>query len=320
MKQDNQFPMTGGDAFVADWKANVERLQAAHAYNPADERENCGVGFVASIDGTPRRDVVEAGIQALQAIWHRGAVDADGKTGDGAGIHLQIPQDFFREHVERAGQAVGDSVLAVGMVFLPRTDLAAQERCRCIVEEEILSRGYKIFGWRQVPVNVEVIGEKANATRPEIEQIMVSGDADGDEAGFERDLYVIRRRIERAALAENITDFYICSLSCRSVIYKGMFLAEQVTEFFPDLLDERFVSNFAIYHQRYSTNTFPAWRAAQPFRVLAHNGEINTLKGCWNWMRSHETRMAADSFGEEIEDIKPVIQDGSSDSAALDAV
>ena len=320
MKQDNQFPMTGGDAFVADWKANVERLQAAHAYNPADEHENCGVGFVASIDGTPRREVVEAGIQALQAIWHRGAVDADGKTGDGAGIHLQIPQDFFREHVERAGQAVGDSLIAVGMVFLPRTDLAAQERCRCIVEEEILSRGYKIYGWRQVPVNVEVIGEKANATRPEIEQIMVSGNAGVDEIRFERDLYLIRRRIERAALAENITDFYICSLSCRSIIYKGMFLAEQVSEFFPDLLDERFVSNFAIYHQRYSTNTFPAWRAAQPFRVLAHNGEINTLKGCWNWMRSHETRMAVDTFGEEIEDIKPVIQDGSSDSAALDAV
>ena len=156
---------------MADWKANAQRLEAAHAYNPADEHESCGVGLVASIDGTLRRDVVEAGIQALQAIWHRGAVDADGKTGDGAGIHLRIPQDFFREHVERAGQAVGDSLIAVGMVFLPRTDLVAQERCRCIVEEEILSRGYKIFGWRQVPVNVDLIGEKANATRPEIEQM-----------------------------------------------------------------------------------------------------------------------------------------------------
>ena len=309
-----------GQRFVDTYRADVERLVAAHAYDPADEHDACGVGFVASIDGTPRRDVVVAGIDALKAVWHRGAVDADGKTGDGAGIHVQIPQEFFREHVARTGHEPMAGLIALGMAFLPRTDFEAQERCRCIVEGEILNFGYYIYGWRQVPINVDIIGEKANAARPEIEQIMIANTLGVPEERFERDLYVIRRRIERHVKDASINDFYICSLSCRSVIYKGMFLAEQLSAFYPDLLDERFVSNFAIYHQRYSTNTFPTWRLAQPFRTLAHNGEINTLKGNINWMRAHETRMAADAFGDDIDDILPVIQDGSSDSAALDAV
>ncbi|NQW11139.1 MAG: glutamate synthase large subunit [Alphaproteobacteria bacterium] len=309
-----------GAEFIQAWRDNAAHLQAHHAYDPAQEHESCGVGFIAAIDGKPRREVVTAAIEALQAVWHRGAVDADGKTGDGAGIHLQIPQDFFREHITHTGHAVEDGLIAVGMAFLPRTDLGAQERCRIIVESEILKFGCTVYGWRQVPVDIEVIGEKANAARPEIEQIMFCSPSGRSEAEFERDIYVIRRRIEKAALAEHITDFYLCSLSCRSLIYKGMFLAEQVDQFYPDLTDDRFVSNFAIYHQRYSTNTFPTWRLAQPFRVLAHNGEINTVKGNVNWMASHETRMAHEAFGEVIEDLKPVVQAGSSDSAALDAV
>src|SRR3990172_9164721 len=231
------------------------RLQRLGLYDPTFEHDGCGVGLIASLDGRPRRRVVEAAIAALKAVWHRGAVDADGKTGDGAGIHVEIPQDFFKEHVRRSGHVLGDGRLAVGQVFLPRTDLSAQERCRVIVQREILTCGYTIYGWRQVPVNGEVIGEKANATRPEIEQIMICNSRGSGEEQFETDLYVIRRRIEKAALEESIRDFYICSLSCRSVIYKGMFLAEQLTAFYPDLLDERFVSNFAVYHQRYSTNT-----------------------------------------------------------------
>ncbi len=297
-----------------------ERLAREGLYRPADERDSCGVGFVAAIDGKPRRSVVEAGIAALKAVWHRGAVDADGKTGDGAGIHVQIPQDFFRKHIANTGHAPRSGRLAVGMVFLPRTDLGAQETCRVIVETEILSFGYSIYGWRQAPVNSAAIGEKAMATRPEIEQIMIANDGGVSDEQFERDLYVIRRRIEKAALALHITDFYICSLSCRSVIYKGMFLAEHIDDFYPDLRDPRFVSNFAIFHQRYSTNTFPTWKLAQPFRVLAHNGEINTLLGNVNWTKAHETRMESAAFGDRIDDLKPIIQDGSSDSAALDAV
>src|SRR5690606_33633034 len=161
---------------------------------------------------------------------------------------------------------------------------------------------------------------KANATRPEIEQILITNRKGVDQETFERELYVIRRRIEKAAFAAHVPSFYVCSLSCRSIIYKGMMLAQDVAEFYPDLKDERFVSAFAIYHQRYSTNTFPQWWLAQPFRMLAHNGEINTLKGNLNWMRSHEIRMASSYFGDLAEDIKPIVPMGSSDSAALDAV
>ena len=309
-----------GALAVTSGQVNARHLARHGLYDPADEHDACGVGLVVAIDGKPRRSVVQAGIDALKSVWHRGAVDADGKTGDGAGLHVHIPQDFFKEHVQRTGHTALERRLAVGMVFLPRTDFAAQERCRCIVESEILKLGYYIYGWRQVPVDVSVIGEKANATRPEIEQIMIANTRGVKDAQFEIDLYVIRRRIENAVLAAHITDFYICSLSCRSVIYKGMFLAEQLTAFYPDLLDERFVSSFAIYHQRYSTNTFPTWRLAQPFRVLAHNGEINTLRGNINWMACHEPRMASALFGEYVDDIKPIIQPGGSDSAAMDAV
>ncbi|MEE8274219.1 MAG: glutamate synthase central domain-containing protein, partial [Alphaproteobacteria bacterium] len=309
-----------GARFAAEWRANAERLASRGLYDPAFEHDSCGVGLVAAIDGRPRRQVVLAGIDALKAVWHRGAVDADGKTGDGAGIHVEIPQGFFKEHIARTGHAPEGGKLAVGMVFLPKTDLGAQEACRGIVETEVLNFGCRIYGWRQVPVDAAVIGEKANATRPEIEQIMIASEREVDDDQFERDLYIIRRKIERRVLAAHITDFYICSLSCRSIVYKGMFLAEQLSAFYPDLLDDSFVSSFAIYHQRYSTNTFPTWRLAQPFRMLAHNGEINTLRGNVNWMKCHEPRMVSAQFREHGEDIKPIIQAGSSDSAALDAV
>jgi glutamate synthase (NADPH/NADH) large chain len=290
-------------------------------YRDADEHASCGVGLVVSIDGKASRKVVENGIDALKAVWHRGAVDADGKTGDGAGIHVQIPVPFFYDQIERTGHTpIMDQLIAVGQVFLPRTDFGAQETCRTIVETEVLRMGYNIYGWRHVPVKVDCLGDKANATRPEIEQILISNSKDVDEETFERELYVIRRRIEKAAAAAQVGGMYICSLSCRSIIYKGMMLAEQVAEFYPDLMDERFESAFAIYHQRYSTNTFPQWWLAQPFRMLAHNGEINTLKGNLNWMRSHEIRMASGTFGDMAEDIKPIVPTGSSDSAALDAV
>jgi glutamate synthase (NADPH/NADH) large chain len=305
---------------MARQAAEAARLERLGMYDPAFEHDACGVGFVAAIDGKPRREVVVAGVDALKAVWHRGAVDADGKTGDGAGIQVQIPQGFFKEHVERTGHETGEGRLAVGMVFLPKTDLGAAEVCRAIVESEILNFGYRIFGWRQVPIDSSIIGEKANATRPEIEQIMIANEDGIDDHQFERDLYIIRRKIEMRVREAQVADFYICSLSCRSIVYKGMFLAEQLSAFYPDLLDERFVSNFAIFHQRYSTNTFPTWKLAQPFRMIAHNGEINTVRGNTNWMKSHEARIGHDAFADHLDVIKPVIQSGSSDSAALDAV
>ncbi|EQB32939.1 glutamate synthase large subunit [Sphingobium ummariense] len=298
------------------------RIAAEGMYHPDLESDACGVGLVAATDGRPSRRVVASAIDALKAVWHRGAVDADGKTGDGAGIHVDLPVRFFDDAIADGGHKPLPNRLAVGMVFLPRTDLSAQETCRTIVESEIIEAGYTIYGWRQVPVDVSVIGEKAQRTRPEIEQIMIAGPMpeERDVAEFEKDLYLIRRRIEKKVIAAQIQDFYVCSLSCRSIIYKGLFLAESLSVFYPDLQDERFESRVAIFHQRYSTNTFPQWWLAQPFRTLAHNGEINTIRGNKNWMKSHEIKMAALAFGEQSEDIKPVIPAGASDTAALDAV
>ena len=313
--------MTYDATWAAAEEAKRKWLAENGMYSEEEEHSSCGVGLVVSVDGKPSRSVVDNGINALKAVWHRGAVDADGKTGDGAGIHLQIPVQFFYDQIRRTGHEPRlDELVAVGQVFLPRADFGAQETCRTIIETEVLRMGYYIYGWRQVPVDVTCLGEKANATRPEIEQILISNSKGVDEDTFERELYVIRRRIEKAAAAALVTGLYLCSLSCRSIIYKGMMLAEQVAEYYPDLMDERFESAFAIYHQRYSTNTFPQWWLAQPFRMLAHNGEINTLKGNVNWMKSHEIRMASSAFGDLAEDIKPIISNGSSDSAALDSV
>lgn len=305
--------------FIEDRKRNEAILKNVGVYSQEQEHDACGVGFVVALDGKKRRDVVEAGLTALKALWHRGAVDADGKTGDGAGIHVEISQDFFLKSIRSGHHHVKENGLAVGMVFLPKNDLASQERCRQIVETEIIAFGYAIYGWRQVPINTDCIGEKANATRPEIEQILISNILNHSEVEFERNLYVIRRKIEKRAIESHV-DLYICSLSCRSVIYKGMFLAENVADFYPDLLEERFVSRFAIYHQRYSTNTFPTWKLAQPFRKIAHNGEINTISGNINWMKSHETRLSHPDLDQYMADLKPVIQFNGSDTAVLDNV
>ena len=305
----------------ASWNSRAKALADKGLYSPADEHDACGVGLIAAIDGVPSRAIVEKGIEGLARLWHRGAVDADGKTGDGAGIHLQLPHAFFRAHVASIGKQLDESTpLAVGMIFLPKKNFAAQEQCRAIVETEVLRLGYRIYGWRQVPVVSDVIGDIASESRPEIEQIIIAGDAKKDAARFELELYFIRRRIEHAVRARAISDFYICSLSSRSIIYKGLFKAEQLTEFYPDLLDARFISNFAVFHQRFSTNTAPAWHLAQPFRVLAHNGEINTLRGNVNFMRSHEATFSSPLFDGFENDVVPVIPDNTSDTGALDSV
>ena len=298
------------------------RLAREGMYRPEYEGDACGVGLVAATDGTPSRRVVQSAIDALKAVWHRGAVDADGMTGDGAGLHIDLPLKFFDDAVAASGHRPLPNRLAVGMIFLPRTDLGAQEACRTIIESVIIDEGYTIYGWRQVPVDVSVIGQKGLATRPEIEQIMIAGPLpeDASAAEFEKNLYLVRRRIEKRVIAAQIQGFYVCSLSCVSIIYKGLFLAESLSVFYPDLRDTRFESRVAIFHQRYSTNTFPQWWLAQPFRCLAHNGEINTIRGNKNWMLSHEIKMASLSFGEHSEDIKPVIPAGASDTAALDCV
>ena len=299
---------------------NLNLLKKNNVYSESQEHDSCGVGLVASTEGKKSRKVVEYGIEALKAVWHRGAVDADGKTGDGAGIHVEIPQDFFIEKIENTGHSHDNSEVCVGMVFLPRNNYSAQEQCRTIIESILTKSNFNIYGWRQVPVNPKVLGEKAELTRPEIAQVLFNhNDKLITGKKLEIKLYESRRRIEKEAVVNNLNSFYICSFSSKSIIYKGMFLAEALSDFYPDLKDERFVSRFAIFHQRFSTNTAPSWDLAQPFRALAHNGEINTLKGNINWMKVHEQEMFSPIF-DDIENLKPVIPSGNSDSASLDNV
>ena len=302
------------------YKKNLKKLTETDAYYPSLEHDACGVGLVASTEGKKSRKIVEFGIQALKAVWHRGAVDADGKTGDGAGIHTEIPTDFFKKRIENYGRQHDDRTICVGMIFLPYNDYSSQEKCKTLIESELLRKNYYIYRWRQVPINTSVLGVKAESNRPEITQVIFKSNNNnlaGDD--LERDLFVVRKKIEKQSNKLQLKDFYICSFSSRSIIYKGMFLAEALSEFYPDLTDKQFISRFAIFHQRYSTNTFPSWDLAQPFRTLAHNGEINTLKGNINWMKIHEQDMSSEFF-KDIELLKPVIIPGNSDSAALDNV
>ena len=225
--------MTDADQFIAEYEAQADRMAKTGMYLPAEEHASCGVGLVVAVDGAPRRQVVEAGITALKAIWHRGAVDADGKTGDGAGIHVQIPVPFFQDQIARTGHEHRGELIAVGQIFLPRTDFGAQEACRTIVETEILRMGYTIYGWRHVPVNVEVLGEKANATRPEIEQILISNAKGVDVETFERELYVIRRLVEKLtttmiAIGRSRKNPMIAQLGASNLARTGAKVAETV--------------------------------------------------------------------------------------------
>ncbi|RZO61789.1 MAG: glutamate synthase large subunit, partial [Candidatus Pelagibacterales bacterium] len=302
------------------YNKNLKKLIEGGVYSKEMEHDACGVGIVASTEGKKSRKIVEYGIDALKAVWHRGAVDADGKTGDGAGIHIEIPSDFFIEKIELTGHEHNNSEICVGMVFLPKDDYTSQEKSKSIVETELTTNDFYIYGWRQVPVNTKVLGSRAEFTRPEIAQVIFRPNNEKlKNKELERQLFAVRKKIEKISIEMQLRDFYICSFSSRSIIYKGMFLAEALSDFYPDLKDERFISRFAIFHQRFSTNTSPSWELAQPFRALAHNGEINTFKGNYNWMKVHEEEMKSDLFND-IEDLKPVINSGDSDSAALDKV
>ncbi len=304
---------------MKNYKENRKILEKSFNYSSEMEHDACGVGLIASTNGKKSRKIVEYGIEALKAIWHRGAVDADGKSGDGAGIQIEIAPDFFKEKILSTGHTLDENKrICVGMVFLPRTDYSEQEKCREIIESALLAENYYIYGWRQVPINPSVLGKTAEQNRPEIAQVMFKKNETLQTNDLERDLFETRKKIEKDARDKQIKDFYICSFSSRSIVYKGMFLAEMLSEFYPDLDDEKLTSRFAIFHQRYSTNTFPSWDLAQPFRTLAHNGEINTVKGNINWMKIHEQDMSSPLF-KNVKNLKPVIR-SSSDSGALDNV
>ncbi|MFW5803181.1 MAG: glutamate synthase large subunit [Verrucomicrobiota bacterium] len=296
---------------------------AVGVYDPSYEHDSCGVGFIASLDNEPRHDVVRDAIRILVNLEHRGAVGGDQTTGDGAGLLMGVPDAFLRACFGEVGVHLplpGD--YAVGSLFVP-TDANVARACEQVIEEAVVRDGAEVLGWRDVPVEASGLGEFSRRTMPDFRQVMIGRGAISAE-DFERKLYVLRRSIEKETAAWTEVDasqFYICSLSSRTLVYKGMLTGTQLESFFPDLADERFATSFALVHQRYSTNTLPAWSLAQPFRMLAHNGEINTLRGNVNRMRGREATMESELFGErDLERIKPVIQERGSDSAIVDNV
>ncbi|MFQ5882530.1 MAG: glutamate synthase large subunit [Candidatus Methylomirabilales bacterium] len=297
-----------------------EQLHPAFLADPLfSERDACGVGFVADISGTRSHAILEMAVQAVVNLTHRGAVSADGKTGDGAGVLTQIPQELFRRELERWGMTLaGEAELAVGMLFLPRQDLEARRLCTAIVEGSAIRHGLRIFGWRPVPVDLTALGEKALATVPQIEQILMGRPLGASDEEYERILYLCRKEIEEQVWAERIQEFSIPSFSHRTIVYKGLFVAPQLKRFYLDLQDPAYKTALAVFHQRYSTNTFPTWFLAQPFRMLGHNGEINTLQGNQNWMYAREKELYSQVWREKVSLLRPILAPGGSDSANLD--
>jgi len=287
-------------------------------YDPRLEHDACGVGFVAHVGGEATHDLVEKAVLSVVNLTHRGAVSADGKSGDGAGILSQIPRRLFQRELSRLHFGLPDGWhLGVGMIFLPQAP-RRHDRAMAIVEEAIEEHGLRVLGWRPVPINPNALGEKARATMPDIQQVLVGAPPTVSDDELERRLYLTRKSAENAAGRERIDDFYVPSFSCRTLVYKGLFVAPQMAEFYQDLQEDDFESAIVVFHQRYSTNTFPTWFLAQPFRMLAHNGEINTLWGNRNWMRAREAELAGDVWGDRVDTLKPVIDEQGSDSSSLD--
>ena len=290
-------------------------------YDPSFEHDNCGVGFIAKLDGIPTHKIVDDSITILVNLEHRGAMGGDKSTGDGAGIMVQTPDKFFREECEHESihlPKAGD--YACAMVFLPG-EKELMNNCMTTFEKHVQEEGCEVLGWRKVPINENVLGDLARSNKPQFYQLFIHR-GKVNENSFERKLYVIRRLIEKEVLSWNqdTSQFYVASMTSTRIVYKGLLTAHQLPIFFPDLSDERFASAFGIIHQRYSTNTLPTWNLAQPFRYIAHNGEINTLSGNIHRMKSREAILKSELFGDDIEKIKPIIDERGSDSAIFDNV
>ena len=290
-------------------------------YDSSYEHDSCGVGFVANIDGNKTHTIIEQGIEVLNRLSHRGAAGGDENTGDGAGILIQKPHEFLKMKAKDAGFKLPDeSDYGVGMVFLPQ-DRSIAKQYTSIIEKKTKSENLQFIGWRDVPTNDSSLGKLAKESQPLIKQFFVTDTTKNINAdSFEKNLYILRREIENEILKTTPQDnqFYIVSLSARTLIYKGLLMAPQITTFYPDLTDKNLKSALAIIHQRYSTNTFPTWSLAQPFRYLAHNGEINTLRGNINRMKAREMAFESKAYGKDIKKLFPVIKEKQSDSACLD--
>ncbi|MGC2449598.1 MAG: glutamate synthase large subunit [Candidatus Sulfotelmatobacter sp.] len=290
-------------------------------YNPAHEHDACGIGFVASIAGEKSHGIIEKGIQVLLNLAHRGACGCDPETGDGAGVLIQIPHRFFARECEKLGFTLPKpGAYGVGMTFLP---VEKHERLQSegILERIIKEEGLTLLGWRDTPVYASAIGRVARASQPYIQQVFVRCPTGMDEDAFERKLYVVRKRAEnevRESGVENAEMFYIPSFSCRTIVYKGLLLAHQIANFYRELADPDVASALCLVHQRFSTNTFPSWQRAHPYRYIAHNGEINTLRGNVNWMHARQSLLSSPLFGDDLKKVHPVIAPDGSDSANFD--
>ncbi len=305
---------TAGAAIASSYYPESQGL-----YDPSNEHDACGVGMIVDMNGRATHHIVKQGIAILKRLLHRGATGSDPETGDGAGILLQIPHEFFSKNLSISLPEAGS--YAVGMCFLPQ-DAALRSSCMSVLERVLGEESFTLLSTREVPVDIHSIGQLAQQSAPHITQIFIESSEEsltGDD--LERRLYILRRSIEKEMIAQHpqLGDlFYVASLSARTIIYKGLLMAPQLPKFYLDLANEDFKSALAIVHQRYSTNTFPSWPLAHPFRYMAHNGEVNTLRGNLNQMSGVESQLASPLFGEEISKILPVIPSGQSDSASLD--
>ena len=306
--------------------ASAEEIQALAEqglYRPANEKDACGLGFVAHIKGKKAHDIVQQGLKILENLDHRGAVGADALMGDGAGILIQIPDDFYREEMAKQGITLPPpGEYGVGMIFLPK-EHASRLACEQELERAVKAEGQVLLGWRDVPVDREMpMSPTVREKEPVIRQIFIGRGPDIIVPdALERKLYVIRKTASSAIQALKLThsrEYYVPSMSCRTVIYKGLLLADQVGKYYKDLADERVVSAIALVHQRFSTNTFPEWPLAHPYRMVAHNGEINTVKGNFNWMRAREGVMKSPVLGDDLKKLYPISFEGQSDTATFD--
>ncbi|MGI8988492.1 MAG: glutamate synthase large subunit [Bryobacteraceae bacterium] len=300
--------------------------KAQGLYDPRNERDACGMGFVANINGHKSHEIILKGIQILINLTHRGACGCDPETGDGAGILIQIPHKFFARESGKLGFALpAPGEYGAGMIFLP-VERHQRLQCEGILERIVREEGLKVLGWRDIPTNGTAIGRVARASQPYIQQIFIGRAPGMDQDALERKLYVVRKRVEAdvakadRGASPDIDDFYIPSLSSRTIVYKGLLLAPQIANFFPELSDPDVTSALCLVHQRFSTNTFPTWQLAHPFRFIAHNGEINTLRGNVNWMHARQAILASPLFGADMKKLFPTVAAGGSDSAAFDNV
>src|SRR3984885_10692541 len=290
-------------------------------YHPRNEHDACGMGLVASIRGEKSHDIIKKGLEVLINLTHRGAAGCDPETGDGAGILIQIPHVFFaRECGELGIQLPEAGAYGVAMCFLP-VDKHSRLQCEGVFERIAQEEGLTVLGWRDTPVNGDAIGREARASQPYIEQLFVGRPKDLEEEVFERLLYRVRRCTESEIAESEIEgkdDFFVPSFSCRTIVYKGLMLAPQIEKFYFELANPLVTSALCLVHQRFSTNTFPSWKLAHPYRYIAHNGEINTVRGNVNWMNARRRRMESELIGADLDKMWPIIPHGQSDTACLD--